>query len=276
MLLVLAMINQTLAQKKERTRVRAYYQKLENNDLELMALLTSGSGKNMVNIAGAEIKVFNLADDETLLASIETNGSGEAILKIENGYPLKRTDDGYAALSFVYNGNDTLRGADRELEFKDLILKPNFEEVDSVKIIKIMALEDSAGISLPVPEIKIKIGVQRLLSVLHLTTIETDEDGIAEIEFPNDIPGDSLGNLRVHIKVDDDRNYGTVNSENKIKWGTIVDYNINNDERSLFGDEAPLWMIIAIFIVLGGAWYHFIWAIIKVWGIKKLDSSETV
>ena len=276
MLLVLLMINQTVAQKKEKTRVRAYYQKLDNNDLQLMALLTSGSGKNMMNIAGAEIKVYNLADDEAMLASIETNVDGEAILRIENGYPLKRNAEGYAELSFVFAGNDTLRGSDRDLEFKDVILKPNFEIVDSVKVIKIMAFEDSAGVSLPVPELKIKIGVQRMLSILNLATVETDDQGLAKLEFPNDLPGDSLGNLKIIIKVDDDRDYGTVLSKNNVKWGTIVDYSINNDERSLFGDEAPMWMLFAVLIVLGGAWYHFIWAIIKVWGIKKQDSPETI
>ena len=275
LLLVLSTLNDAFCQKKGKTRVRAYYQKLDNNNIQLRALLTVGSGKNMMGVIGAQIEVQNIVDDEQVLAVIETDTEGEAVLQIESGYPLTRNENGYAELNFVFSGNDTLRKASRDLEFKDLILKPTFKEEDSVKIIRISAYEDSAGVKLPVPEIKINIGVRRLLSVLNLATIETRKNGVAEFEFPNDIPGDSIGNLQILIKIDDDRDFGTVISKSNVKWGTIVDYNNPGNGRSLFGDEAPLWMIIAVFIVLGGAWYHFIWAIIKVWGIKKEGTLDT-
>ena len=84
--------------------------------------------------------------------------------------------------------------------------------------------------------------VRILLSfrVLYLEEIESDENGLAVMEFPNDIPGDSSGVLTIVAKVDDHNDYGTIVKSESINWGTKVDYSTTTYERSLFGDEAPL------------------------------------
>lgn len=267
------MATDLVAQKKARTRVRAYYEKLVNNNLQIKVILTSGSGKNMQGIAGADIEILNTTGEEdNSLAIIQTNSEGEGFLQIEEGYPLEKDEEGYAQLRANFAGNDTLRSAGRNLKFRDLQLDIQFEIEDSVKYVRIMAYQDSAGVKLPVEELDVEIGVQRLLSVLPLEKVETNRRGTAEYEFPDDLPGDGEGNLKIIARVFEDRDYGTVNKEQNVKWGTIVDYSNADNGRSLYGDEAPRWMIIAVFIVLGGAWFHFIWAIIKVWQIKKLGS----
>jgi hypothetical protein len=269
--IMLLMATDLVAQKKARTRVRAYYEKLVNDNKQIKVILTSGSGKNMQGIAGADIEIFNtVGDEDKSLAIVQTNSDGEGFLQIEGGYPLDKDEDGFARLSAKFFGNDTLRSANRNLKFKDLQLELQLAIEDSVKFVRVLASEDSAGVRLPVEEIDIEIGVQRLLSVLPLEKVETNKKGLAEYEFPNDLPGDNEGSLKIIVRVFEDRNYGTVNKEENIKWGTIVDYSIAGNGRSLYGDEAPRWMIIAVFIVLGGAWFHFIWAILKVWKIKKL------
>ena len=70
--------------------------------------------------------------------------------------------------------------------------------------------------------------------------------------------------------------FGTVHGQSEINWGTIVDYSIKGNGRSLFGDEAPLWMIIGVVIVLGGAWYHFFLAVSKVLKMRKLGQIEKI
>lgn len=272
---IMLMATDLLAQKKDRTRVRAYYEKLANDNLQIRVILTSGSGKNMVGIPGADIELANVAgEEEQPLAVIQTNQDGEGILQIEYGFALDRDEEGYAIVNASFAGNDSLRSSSRKVKFKDLKLELAFNEEDSIKILKVFAFEDSSGVKLPIEELGVNIGVQRLLSVLTLESVETDEEGIAEYEFPLDVPGDEVGSLDIVVSIIEDRNYGTMTRESEINWGTIVDYTSPGNGRSLFGDEAPLWMIIAIFIVLGGAWFHFIWAIMKVWSIKKLGESS--
>ena len=93
------------------------------------------------------------------------------------------------------------------------------------------------------------------------------------MEFPNDIPGDSVGIINVIVMVDEHDDYGTITKSSTINWGIMVDYSIRSDGRTLFGDEAPLWMIISVFVILAGAWYHFILATSKVIKIKTTDQN---
>ena len=265
------------AQKKESTRVRAYYDKLPNNNKQVKVILTTGRGKNMVGVANVDIKMTSLAGEEKLnLPTIQTNIDGEAFLQIEDGYPLPRNEEGYAIITAAFSGNDSLKASKRKIEFLDLSLEPEFNIVDSVKVITVTAIFDSLGVKIPVEELDIEIGVKRMHSVLYLAEVETDEDGIAEFEFPDDIPGDQDGKLTLVFRVLEDDDYGTVQARHEINWGTIVDYSNAGNGRSLFGDEAPLWMIIAVLVVLVAAWYHFIWAIVKVYKIKKLGDTESV
>jgi hypothetical protein len=261
------------AQKKDRTRVRAYYQKLPTNDKEIKVILTSGSGKRMKGIVGADILIESIGLEESKeLATIVTDSSGTALLQIQDGYPFELNEDGFVELLASFNGNDTLRASKRKIEFLDLDLAVEFKEIDSVRTVFVKALKDSMGVKSPVEEIEVKVGVQRMHSILFLETIETDEDGLAEFEFPTDIPGDASGSLKFVLQVFEDNDFGTVTIKAEEKWGTIVDYSNTGVGRSLFGNEAPLWMIIGVVVVLVGAWFHFIWAIIKVWQIKKLGT----
>lgn len=272
LLICFAVSGSAIAQKKERTRIRAYYEKLASNDKEIRVILTTGSGKRMKGVAGADIEIASLGgEEEKELAIVQTDTAGVAYLQIQDGYAFELNEDGFVELQASFAGNDSLRSSKRKVEFMDLDLSVTFEEVDSVRTVKVLALQDSAGVQSPVEEINVQIGVQRMHSVLFLETVETDEDGVGEYEFPTDIPGDDSGNLKFVIKVFEDDDYGTVTIKSEEKWGTIVDYSDTGLGRSLFGDAAPLWMIIGVFVVLGGAWLHFVWALIKVWQIPKLD-----
>ncbi len=264
------------AQKKTRTRLKVYYEKLSNNDKKISIILTQGSGKKASGVENAEIFLTAIDNEDQIeLTSIETDANGEAVLIIESNYTFSTDEDGYTVIHAKYNGNDSLKSAKKKIEFMDLNIDISFEIIDSVKHISVYAFEiDSHGNKNPVEGVDLNIGVERLFSTLFLEEAETDEEGIGNMEFPDDIPGDSIGNIKVIVKVDEHDDYGTITKSSKINWGTIVEYSNASNGRSLFGDEAPLWMIISVFIVLIGAWYHFILATIKVIKIKKLGQKS--
>ena len=265
-----------LAQKKTKTRLKAYYEKLPDNYKQLTFMLIKGSGKQMSGVAGAGIKLTLLNQEgEVPLTTLTTNAAGEALLRIEPGYSLPVDEKGYTVIMARYAGHDSLKAAKKKLKFMDLTLDLAFAVVDSVKQITAAAYQfDSLGNKNPVPGLKLSIGVERLYSNLYLQKVKTGTDGTVTIEFPDDIPGDSTGAITVIARVNENKKFGTVTKTARINWGTVVDYTIVANGRSLFGDEAPLWMIISVFIILSGAWFHFILAIVKVLRIKKLVPSE--
>jgi len=263
---------EAIAQKKSKTRLKVYYEKLPNSDKQISISLIQGSGKKMSGVQNSEVLLTTLDhNDKIKLATLRTDSKGEAVLIIEANYIFPKDDLGYWAIDASYNGNDSLKAAKKSIKFLDMQIDSSFDVVDSVRILTVSTFEvDSIGDKKFIGGIDVKVGVERLYSTLYIDKIETNEEGIGKMEFPNDIPGDSIGAINVILKVDEDDDYGTITKSEKINWGTTVDYSDLLIGRSLFGDEAPLWMIISVAVILIGAWYHFILAIYKVVKMKKL------
>ncbi len=266
-------VTDTNAQKKTRTRLKVYYEKLTNNDKKISFILNQGSGKKIAGIQEAVIYLTTYdLENEIELTSVNTDSNGEAIFLIEANYPFPKDVDGYSVISARYTGNDSLKAAKKLIKFLDLNITISFEIIDSVKLLTVSTFGiDSLGSNKPVEDIELNIGVERLHSTLYLEKIKTNEKGIASMEFPGDIPGDSIGIINVIVRLNEHDDYGTIVKSARTNWGTIVDYSNTSYGRSLFSDEAPLWMIISVFIILSGAWYHFILAIFKVIKIRDVE-----
>ena len=263
-------------QSKTKTRLKAYYEKNIEDNKVISVSLIQGSGKSMAAVANAEVGIFSLFnDEESLLASIFTDINGEAKLIIEGKYILPKDEKGYSYIVAKFDGNDSLRSSKKQLKFMDLSVDLSFKEEDSIRYVIVKTTwTDPEGNKVDIEDIEIIMGVERLYSILDLEKSTTEADGIAKIEFPQDIPGDSLGSVTVQIKINEDRKFGTITKSAKIDWGTIVDYSIAKNGRSLFGEQAPMWMIIAVIVILAGAWFNFILAIIKVSRIKGLEPNQ--
>jgi len=258
-------------QAKERTRLRMYYSKLPSGNKQVSVILTSGRGKNTANVADAVISLSVEQEDTTLfLTDIITKADGTAELQIESGYQFPTNEEGFTSLLAEYAGNDSLGAASADMEIKDVILTLSFDIEDSVKFLTVIAEElDSSGSRIPVEGLDIKIGVERLYSTLDIDDIETDDEGLGILEFPNDLPGDSIGTLIVTARIDDHDDYGTMTTKGAIDWGLPVSYEMDPLPRQLYSDEAPLWMILGVVIILAGAWYHFFLSIYKLFKLKK-------
>jgi hypothetical protein len=264
------------SQSKTKTRLKAYYEKNVEDNKVISISLIQGSGKSMAAVANAEVGIFSLHnDEESLLASLYTDINGEAKLIIEGKYILPKDEKGYSYLVARFEGNDSLRSSKKQLKFMDLNVALSFAEEDSIRYVIVKTTwTDPEGNTVDIEDIDILMGVERLYSILDLEESTTGTDGIAKIEFPQDIPGDSIGSVIIQIKVDEDRKYGTITRSAKIDWGTKVDYANAKSDRSLFGEQAPMWMIIAVIIILAGAWFNFILAIVKVFRIKGLEPNQ--
>jgi len=276
LLISVSAFNFCYSQAKERTRMRSYFFIHPNGERQISLLLTAGRGRDMQNVSNAPIDIeIDLGDSTLYLTELITNEEGSADLYVEAGYSFPADEEGITTILASFGGNDTLSASSTDLQIKDVFLELSFDIEDSVKILTVQATElNGEGEIVPVEELDIDIGVQRLYSVLPVDDIETDEEGIAILEFPDDIPGDSAGMITVVARIDEHDNYGTVTKLGSVKWGLPVAYELKRLPRQLFTDEAPLWMIIAVFIVLVGAWYHFFLSVFKLRKIKTLAEEE--
>ena len=257
--------------QKERVRMKLYYAKNDAGERMFTIGLTAGSGKNMHGVKNGEVLLTAVLEDSTyVLATLQTDTIGEVKLYLEEDYILPMDEDGNTVIEAVYEGTEEYRSASNDITISDLDLKFSFDVEDSVKYLKIHALRtDAEGNKIPVEELSIYIGIQRLYSVLPLDEVETDEDGIGELEIPDNLPGDAEGVLTFVARIEDHEEFGTVTKKASYSWGLPVSYEVKPLPRQLFTDEAPLWMIASVMVILVGAWYHFFLSISKLIKLKK-------
>lgn len=264
-------VSANVTAKKERVRMKLYYFKTDAGDRIIQIGLTAGSGKNMHGVKNGEVLLTSMLNDSTVtLATLETDTIGEVTLYLAADLRLPMDEDGKSIIAVNYDGNEEYASASGELEISDIELEFSFEIEDSVKYLNVLASRiDSEGNKIPVEGLEINIGVQRLYSVLPIEKVDTDEDGKAMLEISNDLPGDAVGLLTFVARIEDNDEFGNVTKSASHEWGTPVSYEIKPLPRQLYTDEAPIWMIASVCIILLGAWYHFFLSISKLIKLKK-------
>lgn len=155
----------------------------------------------------------------------------------------------------------------------------SFSENDSAK--KITAL--AAGINddsseKPATDVELHFYVQRNFGLLPLTSdiVSTNETGAVTVDFPNDLPGDSSGNILIIAKVEDNEEYGNAEVHKTINWGKPLTPSLFNDERALWasGANAPLVLIVVVNAMIAGVWSIIIYIGYQFYKINKSGKHE--
>jgi hypothetical protein len=110
--------------------------------------------------------------------------------------------------------------------------------------------------------------------------VETDSEGIAQMLYPSDLPGDKNANITVVARIEDDDDFGTVESESAVKWG--VKPAVENDwgRRSLSAarNKAPAILIIVSNTIIAFIWgtiVYVIFLLVKISRLrKKINTSK--
>ncbi len=161
-------------------------------------------------------------------------------------------------------------------EMEDAIVSLSFSEENDIKTI-IATVIDQTG--LPIEELELYFYVQRTFSLLPLGDgfNETDESGVLEIEFPNDLPGDAEGNVTIVVKITESDLYNDLALETIKNWGITVLVDKAEEKRSLWASaaNAPVSLITSVSLMIIAIWYiifHIIFKLYKISKIKPLKS----
>jgi hypothetical protein len=124
----------------------------------------------------------------------------------------------------------------------------------------------------PVNEKAISFFVKRLYSLHPIgESATTDEDGIATIDIPMDIPADLEGNLAVIANIVDDENVGTVEGSTIVAWPMKSEKTGHWGERSLSAsrDKAPFYLILVSNVIICIIWGTILYVLLQLFKIKK-------
>lgn len=148
---------------------------------------------------------------------------------------------------------------------------------------KIMAtlLSLKNGSWVPVSGVDMVLAVKRLnadLLVDQNPTHTTDSLGVASTDYSLiDLPGDSVGNVILIAKLEDNDLYGNLTSERSVPWGVPASYISNYDKRSLSARQgrSPLSLVFIAYSIALAVWGVIFYLLFQIRKLKKLGNQAT-
>ncbi len=243
--------------------------KLTDGSYELKSRLTYMDRKIDFPIAGAAINYSVDSESPLNIEGNVTDKNGYAYAYIKPGVILPRSKEGVITINATYSGNELYESASGEALFNEARIKVTCEMVDTIQTVKVEGFKiNPDGSESPLAEETVVVSVQRMFSRLPVGEVTLDESGTGSLEFPVNLPGDSIGNLHVVAFIAEHETYGNLESAATVQWG-IPKQKVLVTHRALWTQIAPLWMIVSLTILLVGVWAHYAYVIFQLRRIKN-------
>jgi hypothetical protein len=275
--LIFISINLKLNAQNElkRTYLKLYYTKNSDGLKSLTANISYKENRKFVPVKNETISFYSGVDLDELIKKVEINSNGEAVVVVPE--ELQADSLGFFYFAAKFKGTETYKRSNKEISIKDSRLELTFNQKSEGRTITVKAFEiRDEKEDLPLSEEDVYISIPTLFGDMQIGRASL-EDGSCQIEFPSDLPGDSVGNLKIIVKIKDSEVYGDVVKTEKIPWGkpkSINQIEETNEKGKLWTYNAPLWMVITLSILLIGVWSHFGYVIYKMYKINKEGSEK--
>lgn len=177
----------------------------------------------------------------------------------------------FSNCAIIYGQDD-----DEEEQMQEAKVTLTFSEDEGVNTIKALATDQKG---LPIEELDLYFYVQRTFSLLPIgdTFNSTDENGEVEVVFPNDLPADEEGNVKIIVKIFESDLYNDLSVEVTKNWGIPTEIDHSGEKRSLWAAaaNAPLSLIFLTLGMIFVIWYiicYIIYSLYQISRIKPLKS----
>jgi hypothetical protein len=132
---------------------------------------------------------------------------------------------------------------------------------------------------LPVEELDLYFYVQRTFSELPIGDVfnTTDENGIVIVDFPNDLPGDSEGDVTIIVKIFESDLYNDTSLEVIKNWGVPVLVDELHEQRSLWAAaaNAPITLVLTTTGLILAIWLVNCYIIFVLYEISRIKPAES-
>ena len=262
-------------QEKKNARLSLSYSNHNNHSPRLQATVKTRVDRVYVGVEDVKVDFYiHEIKDENYLGSSNTNENGEVIFEIPASFhELIDTSDKYQFYASIENDPGFLDKEDA-IEIKRSQIELEVDERDSIKKVTFSIVGvDEEGAFRPREDIEVGIFVKRLFGLLPLGEIEyTNEEGVVSLDIPNEIPGNSDGELIIHAVVDDDSDYGTLVGTQTIKGSIPVIVNSESKELWSTAANAPTYLVVIISSLVLLVWGTIAFSVYLIFQIKKAGS----
>lgn len=212
---------------------------------------------------------FVSGKEKKSIGTISTTAKGKATIEIPVEIISSGGSKGVFSFMASFDGVDKYKSSTASVEIRNVNMELSFFQKEGEKEISCKAMEvGHDGKMTPLQDLKILFYVPRTFTLLKVGEGALS-DGIANVEFPVTLPGDSAGNLTIVAKIEDNESYGNVEATGRINWGKPL-LPMKIVKRGLGDTDAPLWMVYTLIILLSLVWFHYLYIIITVFRIRWL------
>lgn len=237
--------------------------------IDLKARLKAKVKGSSMNLYRMRVKFFQVSgDQETELGSAVTDNAGKALFNVK-GDSLKPDAEGKLQFKAVFAGNKLMETAEESFGFKRAKLEITPIKEDSLLSVKVRLVDLGTGTETPVKDVTVGIFVKRMFLPLKVGEGTTDENGEATVEFPSGLPGDAKGNLTLLAKLDENENFGYMESSVVQNWGKPVSDKIEDQPRALWSSHPPIWMLVTFIVLMLAVWGHYVVIVYELFRLRK-------
>lgn len=274
--------SQTVAQEKTKMKkllLDISFHQVNNELPELKVLAKTKPVKKFLPVEGVDINFyFKEEKRQGFMGKLKTNMNGEAYLRLPTRF--KSSWDSVQSRLFMATstGSQEFEDAQAEVEIIKSRIELTIEEIDSIKTIRAKLLVNQENTWMPVPDVEMKLGVNRTLTDLNATeedTFTTDFLGEVSSEYNLILPGDMNGDIVIVAKIESHDEYGNIKATQKVKWGTTPPLNESFFKRTLFStrDKTPIWLLVFPNLIITGVWGVIIFLIFQLNKIRKIGKA---
>ncbi|MEI6815321.1 MAG: hypothetical protein WCL14_01830 [Bacteroidota bacterium] len=158
-----------------------------------------------------------------------------------------------------------------EAEKKDATVTINVVSNDSAFVVN--AVFTDAKTKAPIKDVEVTLFIKRMYGDIKIGNGKTDETGTLSAVFSGKMPGsDTLGNIFVIAKVEDDDAVNDINFKTAVKAKTIFPAH-TPIQPSMISSSAPGWLKMTFWSIVLGVWGLFAYVTYLIFLISR-DKSK--
>jgi hypothetical protein len=253
----------------------------ENNSLQY--LIVESRLKKGKKTEPQKNKTFQLYLDsvvaENLIAKVTTDNAGKAKSFLPLTLKAKWDADPMHKFMAVVPGKEDEVAAEFEITKAKIEIDTASEEGSRSITVTIKKYENGEWV--PVNEVEMKIGIQRLGGILSAgdeATYTTDSSGTVTIAISKDsLPGDVKGNIILAASVEENDVVGNLSIQKTVAWGVPAKYDNNFfNQRTLWSTRfnTPIWLLAIAYSIILSVWGTLVYLIFQLIKIKKLGKKQ--
>lgn len=192
---------------------------------------------------------------------------------------ILKEDERWQVISYIRTFNPSykqppVQDAGKATRARNIKIIFDHDPKRKIVILKLKGLSDQKQL-IPIANVRLNLSVKRNFGNLTIGESTTNDKGYASFSFPDDLPGDTQGNLQLIAKINNAA-LGEIEKDSTLKIGISSKHKSLLDKRAMWSvnSKAPYWIIFSYSGVVLLVWGTIFFILLELRKIKVYNSKS--